>query len=159
MRIGVISDTHIPIVCDDLPLKLKQYFKGVDMILHAGDLVDYCVIDQLLAYCPKVEAVCGNMDSPQLQTKLPTKKIIQAGKYTIGLTHGWGPPQNIADRVAKEFKNVDIIVFGHSHKPMNEKKNGILFFNPGSATDKINSNGTIGILELNGEIKSQIISI
>lgn len=159
MRIGVISDTHIPVVCDELPLALKKYFKGVDMILHAGDLVDYRVIEQLLAYCPRVEAVCGNMDSPHLQTKLPTKKILQAGKYTIGLTHGWGPPQNIIDRVATEFKNVDIIVFGHSHKATNEKKNGVLFFNPGSATDNVNSKCSIGILELNGEIKSQIISI
>ncbi|MFH1063224.1 MAG: metallophosphoesterase family protein [Candidatus Omnitrophota bacterium] len=158
MRIGVISDTHIPIVCDELPLVLKKYFKGVDMILHAGDLVEQCVLDQLLAYCPKVEAVCGNMDCAQLQTKLPAKKIIQAGKYTIGLTHGWGPPKNIADRIAKEFDNVDIIVFGHSHTPMNETKNNVLFFNPGSATDMVNAKRSIGIIELNKEIKAKIIS-
>ncbi|MBU1086489.1 MAG: metallophosphoesterase [Candidatus Omnitrophica bacterium] len=159
MKIGVISDTHIPDVCDDLPAVLKKHFKGADMIIHAGDIVNQCVIDQLYQYCADVQAVCGNMDSPQLQGRLPQKKIIKAGKYTIGLTHGWGPPLNITERLAKEFKQVDIIIFGHTHKALNEKNNGILFFNPGSATDMLANQRSIGIIELNGKINSRIIEI
>ncbi|MBU1044230.1 MAG: metallophosphatase family protein [Candidatus Omnitrophica bacterium] len=159
MKIGVISDTHIPVASEHLPYVLKEYFKNVDMIIHAGDIVEQSVLDNLYEYCPNVEAVCGNMDCAQLQGRLPQKKIIKAGKFIIGITHGWGPPMGITDRIRKEFKNVDIIVFGHTHKSMNERKNGILFFNPGSATDMISSERTIGIIELNEKINSRIIAI
>jgi putative phosphoesterase len=160
MKIGVISDTHIPVSCDELPKELNKHFKGVDMILHAGDIVDQKAIDQLMEICPVVEAVCGNMDSPALQSSLPHKKIIQAGKFKIGLTHGWGPPAGIIERVAKEFKDVDVIVFGHSHQATSVKKKGVLFFNPGSATDMIHSKcRSIGILNIDSKIEAEIIAI
>ena len=160
MKIGVISDTHIPANCDELPQKVKENFKDVDMILHAGDLADACVLDMLKNICPKVEAVCGNMDPKNLQQQLPQKKIITAGKFKIGLIHGWGPPKGIMDRLEGEFKGVDAIVFGHTHQPVNLKKNGVLFFNPGSPTDLIHAlSTTIGILEINAKINGKILEI
>ena len=108
----------------------------------------------------RVEAVYGNMDSSEAQTALPEKKIIRAGKFKIGLTHGSGAPNTLVERIGKEFKDVDIIVFGHSHKPLNEKINGVLFFNPGSATDTVFAKKrTIGLLELNADIRGEIIAI
>jgi len=158
MKIGVISDTHIPINAENLPGEIIKHFKDADMILHAGDLVELSVLENLLQIAPRVEAVRGNMDSKTVQAKLPEKKIIKADKYNIGLIHGWGPPDNLIERIEKVFKNVDIIVFGHSHQPVNEKHGGILFFNPGSATDTIYTpQRSIGILELDEKIKAEII--
>ncbi len=159
MKIGVIADTHIPVNCDDLPDVLKKHFKDVDMIIHAGDIVEQCVIDQLYEHCKNVVAVCGNMDCAQLQGTLPHKKIIKAGKFTIGITHGWGPPHGITKRIAQEFNNVDIIIYGHTHRAMNEIINKVLYFNPGSATDCVCAQRSIGIIELNGKINSRIILI
>ena len=160
MKIGVISDTHIPINCGSIPNKIKECFSGVDMIIHAGDLTELCVLDELAVISPKVEAVYGNMDSHQVQGELAQKKIIKVGKFKIGLTHGWGPAKNLNDRVANEFKNVDVIIFGHSHKPVNETRNGVLFFNPGSATDTVFAKEkTIGILEITDKIIGKIIPI
>ena len=160
MKIGVISDTHIPLVCERLPEKIKEHFKGVDMILHAGDMIDMSVIDALREIAPNVEAVRGNMDSLKIQQTLPEKKIISAGKYKIGLIHGWGAPQDIMERLEREFKDVDIIVFGHTHSPINIRQNNVLFFNPGSPTDTVHAKElTIGILELNGKPKGRIIKL
>ncbi len=160
MKIGVISDTHIPGNCETIPDKIKEYFKGVDMIIHAGDITELCVLDELALIAPRVEAVRGNMDLHPPSNKLPLKKIIIAEKFKIGVIHGSGAPKNLMKRVANEFKNVDVIIFGHSHIPVNEVSNGVLFFNPGSATDTVTAmERTIGILEINNEIKGQIISI
>lgn len=160
MKIGVISDTHIPINASEISNKIKKYFKGVDMILHAGDLVELSVMEELKKLTNRVEAVYGNMDSSETRATLPEKKTIKAGKYRIGLTHGSGAPESLVERIAKEFKDVDIIVFGHSHIAMNKKINGVLFFNPGSATDVVFAKErTIGLLELNDDIRGEIIAI
>jgi len=160
MKIGVISDTHIPFYTKTLPKAILNHFQGTDMILHAGDLVDMSTLHQLLKINKRVEAVAGNMDLPDVQALLPKKKIIVAGRYKIGLVHGWGPPKSLLDCIRAEFDKVDIIVFGHSHQPFNEERNGILFFNPGSATDQVSTrDSSIGILELNGIKKGKIIKL
>ena len=160
MKIGVISDTHIPVNCERIPQEIGKYFKDVDMIIHAGDLIELSVLDQLVQFTTNIEAVRGNMDCQKTLAKLPKKKIIKVGKYKIGLTHGWGTPHGIIERMAEEFDDVDVIVFGHSHRPVNEIRKGILFFNPGSATDVVYAKEkTIGILELNDKIMGTIISL
>lgn len=160
MKIGVISDTHIPINCEKISEKIKDHFQGVDMIIHAGDITELSVLDELSLITPHIEAVCGNMDSHLGHGKLPIKKTINAGKFKIGITHGSGAPKSLIERVSDEFKNVDAIVFGHSHIPVNEKIKGVLFFNPGSATDMVMAKErTIGILEINDTITGKIITL
>ena len=78
MRIGVISDTHVADKAWQLPDKIAQDFKGVDMIIHAGDLVDLSVLEKLKLFCPDVRAVCGNMDPAEISKVLAEKEIIQA---------------------------------------------------------------------------------
>ncbi len=159
MRIGVIADTHIPRTADWIPRKLCDELKGVDLILHAGDLTELSVVEKLKEYAP-VKAVYGNMDDAFVQETLPRKEVIEAGKFKIGLIHGLGPPFGILDRVRKEFGNVDVIVFGHSHSTKNEVKNGVLFFNPGSPTDKIFARyTTYGIIDVNDKIRGEIIKL
>lgn len=162
MKIGVISDTHIPERAKELPRELLQAFRDVDMIIHAGDLADLKVLDELKKICPNVKAVWGNMDPQEIRSKLPEKEIIKIGKHTIGLMHGWGAPNNLVGILKSSFKEdkVDLIIFGHSHRAMNQKLGGVLFFNPGSALDKIFSDHTsYGIIEINDEIKARIIKI
>lgn len=136
--IGVISDTHIPRRSDEIPQDVLEGFKGVEMILHAGDLTDESVIEKLEKIAP-VYAVQGNVDHPVLKETLPRKRIIEYKGFRIGLIHGHGDDGfSTLGRILDAFKddNVQAIVFGHSHKPMNDRINGVLVFNPGSPTDK-----------------------
>ena len=160
MKIGVISDTHISQPNHALPKKIFEIFKDVDLILHAGDLTDKTVIDQLETIAP-VEVVRGNMDSYQIP--YPIKKTLQLEEIRLGLIHGYGSPTDIRKRIAKEFdKDINIIVYGHSHAPDNEYDGNILFFNPGSPTDKRYAPyHSVGIIELlsNQKINSHIVKL
>lgn len=160
VKIGVISDTHIPHAAPRLPDAIYKAFRDVDLILHAGDLVDISVLDELRKLA-ETRAVCGNMDPSDLTKSLPSKTIVEAGRFKIGLTHGSGSPFNLMDKVKKEFsEKVNVIVYGHSHFPANEVRGGILFFNPGTPTDKIFARyNTYGILTIDGEIKGEIVKI
>lgn len=162
MKLGVIADTHIPDRAQDLPQKILENFKNVDMVIHAGDLVELSVLNKLEAVCPNIKAVCGNMDSYEARKKLPQKEIIKIKKYKIGVMHGSGTPAKLIEMLEKSFENdfVDLIIFGHSHMAISEKKGNILYFNPGSPTDQIFSlYNSYGIIEINDKIETKIIRI
>jgi len=159
LRIGVIADTHIPVVADKLHDEVFTHFRGVDMILHAGDLVTIKVLDSL-SRLSKTIAVQGNMDYLDVRKALPVKTIVEAGKFKIGLIHGWGPPWGLVDRIKKEFKGVDAIVFGHTHEAFNEVIDNVLFFNPGTPTDtRFSSSLSIGLLDITDQINASIIHL
>ena len=159
-RILVLSDTHIPRSANDLPQQIYDELPNVEMIIHAGDFVEKDIYDRLKTL-KDIKAVYGNMDSMALRRILNNKEVIEVGKIRIGLIHGYGAPRTLADTVAGEFSGVNAIVFGHSHAPLNYVKDGVLFFNPGSPTDKIYAAGnSYGILEIeNGNIEGKIIKI
>ncbi|MBN1353623.1 MAG: metallophosphoesterase family protein [Candidatus Omnitrophica bacterium] len=158
-KIGVISDTHIPKAARDLPESVYREFKNVDMILHAGDLVELSVLEKLRSIAPTF-AVSGNMDSHEVKAVLPHKDVIEVEGFKIGLIHGYGSASNLINTVSGEFGKVDAIVFGHSHSACSEKIKNKLYFNPGSPTDKIFSAcNTLGILEVGAEITGKIIRL
>jgi len=162
MKIGVISDTHIPERCGEIPAAVINEFKKVDMVVHAGDLADLSVLQKLRELCPQVKAVAGNMDPEEVWDQLPEKLVFEVSGVTIGLIHGYGPPDQLPKRLTEVFKKdkVDIIIFGHSHQPMNETIGGTLYFNPGSPTDTVFAPYcSYGIIEINGKIKADIIKI
>lgn len=162
MRIGVISDTHIPDISKSIPESILEDFKKTDMIIHGGDLVELSVLEILKRSCPNVKAVWGNMDPFEVRKRLPEKEIIKVGDKKIGVTHGYGHPNKLLDTVIEIFKedDVNLIIFGHSHKDMNEKRGKIIYFNPGSATDTIFAPyNSYGIIEINDDIKAKIIKI
>jgi len=162
MKIGVIADTHIPARAIEIPQQILQAFKKVDMVIHAGDFVDCGVLNKLKAVCKDVRAVWGNMDPYEVRKGLPEKEIIQVGKYKIGVVHGYGHPNKLINLVTEIFKNdhVDLIIFGHSHSPLNEKRGNIIYFNPGSPVDKIFAlYNSYGIIEINDKIEAKIIKI
>lgn len=158
MKIGVLADTHIPDRAEDIPAKVMEEFKGVDLILLAGDLTAISVLNKLKKIAP-VTAVYGNMDLQDVVSVLKRKEIVKCGKFRIGIFHGFTAPDKLVDQLQKEFKEdkVDVIVFGHSHRPMNEYVGKTLFFNPGSPTDKVFAPyNSYGIIEINDKIKAEI---
>ncbi|MDD4202421.1 MAG: metallophosphoesterase family protein [Candidatus Omnitrophica bacterium] len=160
MKIGVLSDTHIPKNAFELPEKLLEALSDCDMIIHAGDMVEKEVSDQLQAIAP-LKAVAGNMDDPYIRSIFPQKQIIKIGNFRIGVIHGFGSPKKIVETVKNEFdETIDVIVFGHSHCAMNTVIGKTLFFNPGSPTDKLFAKyNSYGVLRIGDTIKGEIIKI
>lgn len=163
MKIIVISDTHIPVSAKSMPEALLKDIASADMILHAGDLMEIGVLNELKKLKP-TEAVAGNMDSPEIKKRLDTKKIISVGNVKIGLVHGWGAPYQLIDSIKNEFKNIkDIscVVYGHSHTASIDTIDGVIYFNPGSPTDKIFAPyNSYGVLEIkNNKITPRIVKI
>ncbi len=152
MKIGVISDTHINNPAKTLPNEVFELFEGVDLILHAGDILIEEVLIELEAIAP-VCAVAGNNDGYEMLRKYGSRKVIEVGGKRIGLTHMSAYVEFIDD-------NVDCVVYGHSHIPHNEISNNILFFNPGSATQRrFQPRHSIGILYITEKIKGEIFYI
>jgi len=133
--IGLIADTHIPARAIGLSAELLNGLAGVDLIIHAGDIVHPSVLDALGQIAPVV-AVAGNMDPPELQAGLGRTKTLSIGKYTIGVIHGDGVRGTTRERALAAFPNADCVVFGHSHQPLVEKAGRVLLVNPGSPTDR-----------------------
>jgi len=162
IKIGVISDTHIPQLADNLPQELVDELAKFDFIIHAGDFEDINTLKSLQRI-NRVIAVSGNMDSKEIKDKLKQKEIINVDHHKIGVIHGWGDPHKIAKTVLQEFKNdgVQCVVFGHSHQAFNEIIDGVLMFNPGSPTDTIYAHfKSYGVLETHPTgIKGEIIKI
>lgn len=161
MKILVISDTHIPHRARELPEILRKEVEGADMVIHAGDFTSYDFYLELMAYNSNLHAVYGNMDDPDLFRTLPEKKILTVENVKIGIIHGFGAPLGLEKRVMERFKDeeVDIIVFGHSHRPLLKKEGEILLLNPGSPTDTIfTKRRSYAILTIEkGEVEGNII--
>lgn len=159
MKVGVISDTHVPTTAGSLPPAVFSVFEGVDLILHAGDIVDLSVLDELSAIAP-VEAVAGNMDGPEVHARLPYKKTVRLREYTAGLIHGKYRIDLQKTMIRQEFSSVDLIVYGHSHTPFWGKVEGMYFLNPGSPTDTIHAPyNSLAILHVGNELTAEIIRI
>ncbi|MGD0352847.1 MAG: metallophosphoesterase family protein [Dehalococcoidia bacterium] len=151
MRIGVLSDTHIHLA-EEISAKVVRAFSRVDLIVHAGDFVGSEVLDGL-KQLGEVKAVHGNVDSMKLRSLLPEKEIFMVGSKKIGITHGWGSPAGIENRVKDLLGDVDIIIYGHSHRAKIEQIGEVLFFNPGPGWQ------SFGILTIDEDTKGEILRI
>ncbi len=161
MKIGVISDTHIPFNSDKLPPEVVEHFKECDLIVHAGDIVEADVL-KVLENLAETKAVFGNMDGLELREKLPQKIVFECAGKTIGVVHGTGPGAKVHQIVEGMFnEKLDIIIFGHSHMPLVEKRGKTLLVNPGSPTDTIFAPyRSFGIIEIKGDkVDAEIIRI
>jgi hypothetical protein len=144
--LGLVSDTHVPDYCPALPTAVLEALRGVDLILHAGDVGDLGVLDQLGAVAPVV-AVHGNDDSPAAQATLPYQQLVVASGQRVLLchTHLPDPAEEAASRAEDRWEpkldrraamahraGAGVIVFGHSHVPMAVEHQGVLLVNPGA---------------------------
>jgi len=156
-RIGVISDTHLR-RGSDLPQRIAEVFNGVERILHAGDAVVEGVLPALERIAPVV-AVYGNMDYPEVRRRLPRRQVLTVEGVRIGLIHGDGVSSDVLirldldamhDYLLTQFREpLDCIVYGHTHAACNEVRNGVLFFNPGTAGGR-GAPPSVGILTVDG---------
>jgi putative phosphoesterase len=148
--IGVISDTH-----GLLRPEVVKSFKGVDLILHAGDVGDPEVIDHLETVAPVV-AVRGNMDYGSLADRLPVSKSLVIGKTRLFLIHDieWIDPQ-------MAFQSYQVIVTGHTHRSFIDEQDKVLYLNPGSAGHQRHLHPvSIGKLLLcNGQLDARLIQL
>ncbi len=158
MKIGVVADTH----SKKLPLQLVRDFKEVAFIIQAGDMCDESGLRQLLEIA-EVKGVCGNMDDEKIGKKFPHRCILTCGGCRIGVVHGRGPKDQVVKFVQEEFRDekVDIVIFGHTHEPFNERIGSVLYFNPGSPTDEIFAPyRSYGMLEVLGkDVQARIIKV
>jgi putative phosphoesterase len=172
---GVLTDTHIPQRIKTLPPRVCEVFRGVDRILHAGDINSRRVLDQLAEVAP-VEAVAGNADL--WRHGLPLTRVIEVDGKRLGLVHGHGGwarylRSKVRDRfgyaeemylkiVHSSFGPVDAIVFGHTHRFYHAERAGILMFNPGPiAPDFYNTAGPqVGLLHITSQaIQIEIVAV
>jgi hypothetical protein len=117
------------------------------------------VLDLLERIAP-VEAVAGNMDDEEVQLRLPAKKLLHLGRFTVGVIHGKYKIDRQREMIRREFEDVDLIIYGHSHAPFWGEMDGVLFLNPGSPTDKRYAPyNSVALLEVNDELTAKIIRI
>jgi len=158
MKIGVVSDTHYHPCYFNLE-RLTPYFKDVDMVVHAGDIGNIEIL-KFLSKFGEVKVVKGNNDFNYKY--LNEKEKFSINNFNIGVTHGHiGNMYNIKENAFKSFEGIDLIVFGHTHKPLVEYYRGVLMVNPGSTTrprakERIS---TIAIIEIKNEINAKIIKL
>ena len=172
---GLITDTHIPQRLKVLPPRVFEVFRGVDGILHAGDINSRRVLDQLAEIAP-VQAVAGNADL--VRHGLPLTRVIEVEGRRIGLVHGHGGwakylRSKIRDQLRYDeehylkivygsFGPVEAIVFGHTHRFYRAERAGILLFNPGPiAPDFYNTPGPqVGLLHVSAQsLATEIVAV
>src|SRR5215211_3029740 len=147
----VLADTHIPRRAKSLPEGLLPYLEAADLILHAGDLIEPSLLEELALYAP-VRAVKGNVD-------LPETLQFGFGGARVAMIHDSGRKEGRRRRLARRFPKARVIVFGHSHIPFLEDEGGLLLLNPGSPTDRRRQpEHTFALLGIGrGEVRAEIL--
>ena len=131
-----MSDTHLPRGRRTLPPACLDRMAAADAILHAGDFMEASVLAELEVLGPPVHAVRGNVDSSELQARLPLVRVVEVAGARIGMVHDAGPRGGRLARLRRRFPDCDAVVFGHSHLPLLEVADGFAIFNPGSPTER-----------------------
>jgi putative phosphoesterase len=156
IKIIALSDTHLD---RDLPKNLVDLARGADIIMHAGDFVNMEIYDTLNDL-GRVEAVCGNADSPTIRRLLPERKVVDVEKVRIGLIHRASHSSEPlgAGMLAREI-DVDVLVYGHLHRPYVERGNKLLIC-PGSPIVPRMSPPTVAEIEIDGSrVRGRIIPL
>lgn len=180
LRVGVVADTHVPERIQTISPALLEALSAarVDQIFHAGDICTPRVLAELSSVAP-VAAVRGNRDLV-FDESLPAVRRLEIGGTRVALLHGSGTFwQYLADQFAYIFQgyrlerylrnmeqavgDAQVVIFGHTHRPVNETQDGRLYFNPGSASfpPPEGGNPSYGILTFNGSggVHGEIIQL
>lgn len=174
VRIGLISDTHMPQRWPELPARVAEVFAGVQLILHAGDLGELWVLDHLSTIAPVI-AVHGNDETPDAKSQLPYQQVLAVAGVRILLCHSHHP-----DRAAEQASRrsddwlpklrrhtaqaagagATVYVFGHFHVPLSRELDGVLLVNPGAIASgsvltrqKVQS---VALLEIDGKRQPRV---
>jgi putative phosphoesterase len=149
MRVVVLADTHAPRRWKGCPPEVARHLRGADLILHAGDVCVPSVLDELAAHAP-VKVVRGNNDGPDVAAwGAPDTLELDLAGLPVAMIHDSGAATGRTRRMRRRFPTAELVVFGHSHIPMDETGDGVRVFNPGSPTDRRRQpHGTIGLLRV-----------
>jgi putative phosphoesterase len=148
--IGVISDTH-----GTLSSTVMKLFKNVDLIIHAGDIDSADVLEKLKSIAPTV-AVRGNMDCGPWTVNLKQTETIRIGEVVLFVCHNLD-----GRRMIPSSTDVNAAICGHTHRGSIENKEGILFLNPGSASQRRHGNPlSVALLHIRGkDLHAQIFNL
>ena len=148
--VGIIADTHGLL----LPAAIKA-LEGVDLIVHAGDVGNTEVLDNLKSIAP-VYAVRGNMDMIEGLRELPETEVVEVGDILLYVIHNIHRLDIVPSKAG-----FDAVIFGHLHCPSLSEKEGVLFLNPGSAAQpRRNYPASLALLHVNGDsMKAKIVNI
>jgi putative phosphoesterase len=149
MRAVAISDTHAPRRWKSCPPRVAEHLRDADVILHAGDVCVASLLDELAAFAP-VHAVLGNNDGPDVaEWGAPERLELDLDGLAVAMVHDSGQARGRTARMRRWFPGADLVVFGHSHIPLDETGDGVRIFNPGSPTDRRRQpHGTLGLLDI-----------
>jgi len=156
---GIISDTH-----GKVPSEVFAHFDGVEGILHAGDVDHEDILIELEAVAP-VRGVMGNMDGMELSHRLPLRDVVDLDGVRVGLAHGHlhGGPSDRHRRLREAFEtdNVQVIVYGHTHRSCADTDEEPWVLNPGSASQGRGHGRSIGLLRLDedGSLDFEIVRL
>ena len=177
MRIGLISDTHIPEACEHLPARVFEVFRGIDLVMHAGDVYVNRVLDELAHIAPVIaalgngdEGLDGHQHRLTADDRVREAHLLELEGVRIGLVHAIPTPDETSQEVFERAMHrhfggpVDVVVQGHSHIEGVVRFGATLVVNPGSATlprNLTNIPGTVAILEVaDGVVRSaQIVQL
>ena len=151
MRVVALADTHAPRRWRECPPRVAGYLREADLILHAGDVCTAAVLAELSGYAP-VHAVRGNNDEPDVAAwGAPDSLELDIGGLAVAMVHDAGPAAGRPARLRRLFPAAALVVFGHSHIPLDHTADGQRIFNPGSPTDRRRQpHGTLGLLDIDG---------
>jgi uncharacterized protein len=162
VRALVLADTHAPRRWRDCPPTVARHLRGVDLILHAGDVCTASVLDELSDYAP-VRVVLGNNDGPDVAAwGAPETLELDLAGLAVAMVHDSGQTAGRIARLRRRFPSAQLVLFGHSHIPMDGAGDGVRIFNPGSPTDRRGQPaGTFGLLHIDDArlVEARIISV
>jgi uncharacterized protein len=134
--VAIIADTHLPRGARRIPDVCLERMRAADLVIHAGDVSTADVLAEIDSLGPPVVAVHGNIDTEELRSRLPEARVVEADGARIAVVHDAGPSHGRLERMRLRFPDADAVVFGHSHIPLHEERDGFQIFNPGSPTDR-----------------------
>ncbi|MDY6917649.1 MAG: YfcE family phosphodiesterase [Chloroflexota bacterium] len=151
-RIMVISDTHTRSL-EDLPRELVDQLSQVDYVVHCGDFTHISLLEELRHVAKRFVGVYGNVDPREIREELPAKTVLELEGRKIGVIHPhWGgAPWGIEDDIRKEFEDVDIILFGHTHDTYHKTVNGLVYLNPGQAYPSFRNPASAAFVTIDGD--------
>jgi uncharacterized protein len=150
VTLGVISDTH-----GLLRPEAVEALRGSDRILHAGDVGAPAILEGLAQIAP-VTAIRGNVDTDHWARALPETEVVKVSGVSIYILHDLGQLD-----LKPEAAGFRVVVYGHSHRPKIEEKNGVLYFNPGSAGPcRFNLPVSVGRLRIGaGKVRAELVEL
>jgi uncharacterized protein len=135
VNVLVLADTHVPDHARALPASLHEHLEWAELILHGGDITSAATLAEIEAHAP-VRAVCGNIDQWDLRDRLPETLRFDLDGMPVAMIHDSGAREGRERRLRGRFPDARLIIFAHSHQPVNEVVEGVHFLNPGSPTWK-----------------------